>query len=188
MERADIEKLFTFTDYSWRLYEETIRPLGDELIAKAAPDSGWPALRDALAHINSAYVRWLADPFATTDEPVDRVTSWDELDAYRRRVRDDARGYLDSLDDNELSTPREMYVDGETLLYSLGENLRSRDAPRAPASRGPEHTPEPARHRDPDRRVPVLAAGTARLDPGTTTSSVDTGRAEVSLTQKVGRP
>jgi uncharacterized damage-inducible protein DinB len=123
MERADIEKLFAFTDYSWREYEETIRPLGDELLTKSAPGSGWPALRDALAHTNWAYVRWLADPFATTDEPVERVTSWDELDAYRRRVRDHARGYLGSLDDDELSTPRVMNVDGKTILYSPGEIL-----------------------------------------------------------------
>jgi hypothetical protein len=37
MERADIEKLFAFTDYGWREYEETIRPLGDELLTKPAP-------------------------------------------------------------------------------------------------------------------------------------------------------
>jgi hypothetical protein len=37
MERADIEKLFAFTDYSWREYKETIRPLGDELLTKPAP-------------------------------------------------------------------------------------------------------------------------------------------------------
>jgi uncharacterized damage-inducible protein DinB len=123
MERADIEKLFTFTDYGWRRYEETIRPLGDELVTKPAPGSGWPALRDALGHINWAYVRWLADSFATTDGPVERVTSWDELDAQRHRVRDNARGYFDSLDDDELSTPREMSVDGETLLYRPGEIL-----------------------------------------------------------------
>jgi uncharacterized damage-inducible protein DinB len=123
MERADIEKLFTFTYYGWRRYEETIRPFGDELLTRPVPGSGWPALRDALVHINWAYVRWLADPLATTDEPVERVTSWDELDAFRRRVRDHARGYLDSLDDDELSTPRKMNVDAETLLYSPGEIL-----------------------------------------------------------------
>jgi uncharacterized damage-inducible protein DinB len=46
------------------------------------------------------------------------VKSWDELEAYRRRVRGHARDYLDSLGDGELLTPREMNVDGETLRYS----------------------------------------------------------------------
>ena len=46
------------------------------------------------------------------------MTSWDELEAFRLRVRDHARSYLDSLGDDTLVTPREMNVDGETLVYS----------------------------------------------------------------------
>jgi hypothetical protein len=91
MDRAAIEELFAFTDYSWLEYERVIRPLGDEVLTEPAPGSGWPALRDALAHINWAYVRWLANPAGTTDEPVERVESWEELEAYRRRVRVHAR-------------------------------------------------------------------------------------------------
>lgn len=118
MDRAAIEELWTFTEYSWREYERAIRPLGNDGLTRPAPGSGWPALADALAHINWGYVRWLADTAGTTDEPVGRVTSWDELDAYRRRVRGHARGYLDRLGDAELVTPRGMDVDGETLRYS----------------------------------------------------------------------
>ena len=123
MDRAAIEALFTFTEYSWREHERVLRPLGDEVLTKPAPGSGWPALRDALAHIVWAYVRWLADPAGTTDEPVERIDSWDELGDYRRRVRDHGREYLDSLDDGQLSTPREMDVDGETLVYSPADIL-----------------------------------------------------------------
>jgi uncharacterized damage-inducible protein DinB len=123
MDRAAIEELLVFTDYSWREYERVIRPLGDELLTEPAPGSGWPALRDALAHTNWAYVRWLADPAGTTDEPVKRMDSWDELEAYRRRLRGHARGYLDSLGDEELSTPRDMNIDGETLRYSPADIL-----------------------------------------------------------------
>jgi uncharacterized damage-inducible protein DinB len=123
MDRAAIEELFAFTEYSWREHERVIRPLGDEVLTKPAPGSGWPALRDALAHIVWAYVRWLADPAGTTDEPVERIDSWDDLEEYRRHVRDHAREYLDSLDDSELSTPREMNIDGETLVYSPADIL-----------------------------------------------------------------
>lgn len=117
MDRAAIDELFGFTEYSWREHEAVIRPLGDDVLTKPAPGSGWPALRDALAHINWAYVRWLASPAGTTDEPVERVESWAELEAYRRRVRGHARVYLDSLGEGELVTPRDMNVDGETLRY-----------------------------------------------------------------------
>jgi uncharacterized damage-inducible protein DinB len=118
MDRTAIDELFRFTEYGWREYEDVIRPLGDDLLTKPALGSGWPALRDALAHINWAYVRWLADPARTTEEPGEPVMSWNDLDVYRARVRGRARGYVDSLDDAELTTPREMDVDGETMWYS----------------------------------------------------------------------
>ena len=118
MDRAAIEELFTFTNYSWREYEGVIRPLGDDLLTAPAPGSGWPALRDALAHMIWAYIRWLASPAGTTDELVERIETWDELEAYRHRVLGHARNYLDSLGDGELLTPREMNVDGTTMRYS----------------------------------------------------------------------
>jgi uncharacterized damage-inducible protein DinB len=121
MDRTAIEELFTFTDYSWREYERTIRPHGVELLTKPAPGSGWPALRDALTHVVWAYVRWLADPAGTSDEPAKDVRSWDELEDYRSRVLAHARAYLDSLGDRELMTPRHMNVDGETMRYAPGD-------------------------------------------------------------------
>ena len=56
MDRAAIEELFTFTEYSWREHVSVIRPYGDRALTHQAPGSGWPALRDALAHICWAYV------------------------------------------------------------------------------------------------------------------------------------
>jgi uncharacterized damage-inducible protein DinB len=121
VDRAAIEKLFTFTDYSWREYERVIRPLGDELLTKPAPGSGWPALRDALAHINWAYVRWLASPAQTTDWPVELAHSWEQLADYRLRVRTRTRQYLDSLSDQDLLTGGEMRVNGGSQHYSPGD-------------------------------------------------------------------
>lgn len=123
MDRAAVESLFAFTEYSWREHERVIRPLGDEVLTQPAPGSGWPALRDALSHIVWAYVRWLADPAGTTDEPLERIDTWDDLEDYRRRMRDHAREYLDSLGDDELSTSREMNIDGETLVYTPADIL-----------------------------------------------------------------
>ncbi|HJU57173.1 MAG TPA: DinB family protein [Actinomycetota bacterium] len=121
MDRTAIEELSRFADYGWRRYEEHLRPLGDEVLNRPAPGSGWPALRDALAHMNWAYVRWLADPNATTDPPVGSVETWEELDALRTRVRDHFRASVDALDDRELAVVRDMNVDGETLRYSRAD-------------------------------------------------------------------
>ena len=118
MNRAGIEELFTFTDYSWCQYAEAVRPLGDETLVRPAPGSGWPALRDAFSRIIWAYVRWLADPGGTSTIEPERINSWQELEDYRRRVRGHDREYFDSLSDDVLMTPREMNIDGEPMLYS----------------------------------------------------------------------
>jgi uncharacterized damage-inducible protein DinB len=123
VDREANEQLWRFTDYSWSTYEEAIRPAGDELLVRPAPGSGWPALRDALVHICWAYVRWLASPTETTAQEPPTVSSWDELSAYRERVRGHARQYFDSLSDEVLLAPSEMLVDGRPLRYSPGEVL-----------------------------------------------------------------
>jgi len=121
MDRSAIEELFAFTDYSWRQFAEAVRPFGDETLAKVAPGSGWPALRDAFVHINWAYVRWLAEPAGTSAIEPEEIDSWDELEDYRRRVRSHARAYFKSLSDSELTAPREMDIDGEPMRYSPAE-------------------------------------------------------------------
>jgi uncharacterized damage-inducible protein DinB len=121
MDRVAIEDLFAFTEFSWGAYERLIRPLGDGVLTTPAPGSGWPALSDALSHMTWAHVRWLADPAGTTDEPEPRWRTWDELEAYRRRVLHHDRSYLDSLSDEELVRPREMDVDGDILAYRPAE-------------------------------------------------------------------
>jgi uncharacterized damage-inducible protein DinB len=118
MDRAAIEDLFAFTEYSWRTYSAALRPLGDETLMKSAPGSGWPALRDALVHINWAYVRWLADPAGTSGIPPEAIDTWDKLEDYRRRVRNRFREYVDSLDNTALTAPRDMNIDGRVMTYS----------------------------------------------------------------------
>jgi uncharacterized damage-inducible protein DinB len=117
MDRAAIGELFRFIDHGWGVYRDVIRPLGDDRLVAPAPGSGWPALADALVHLNWAYIRWLADPGGTTEAPVERVRSWDELEAYRHRVFDPPRERLSRLTEAELATPHEMNVDGTTMRY-----------------------------------------------------------------------
>jgi len=123
VDRAAIEELFAFSDYCWRQHEDTIRALGDDVLTKPVVGSGWPALRDALAHVNFGYDRWLSiltgRPMTGFD--VESVRSWDDLESYRRRERARFRESLDSLSDGELATERPMSIDGETLLYSPAE-------------------------------------------------------------------
>lgn len=118
MDRTALSDLFAFTDYSWCEYAGLLRPLGDDVLTKPAPGSGWPSLRNVLVHITWAYVRWLAEPRSTSSIPPEQIGSWDALEDYRRRVRAHSREYLDSLSDSELTTPDDMNIDGGTMRYS----------------------------------------------------------------------
>ena len=42
MDRAAIEELFTFTNYSWREHEQLIRPLGDRKLTEPAGTTDEP--------------------------------------------------------------------------------------------------------------------------------------------------
>lgn len=120
MNRAAIEELVAFSDFAWRQHEETIRALGDDVLATPVPGSGWPALRDALAHVNFGYDRWLSILAGTppTGFDVESVRSWDDLESYRHRERTRFRESLDSCSDDSLATERPMSIDSETLVYS----------------------------------------------------------------------
>jgi len=101
MDRAAIEELFAYTDWTWRQYEATIRPLGDEALVKPVPGSGWPALRNALGHSAWAYDKWvsLLTAVAPTGLDVESVRAWDDLEECRRHWRAKFHGHLDSLSD-----------------------------------------------------------------------------------------
>ena len=47
--------------------------------------------------------------------------TWDQLDAYRARVRDHFRASVDALDADELALVRDMEVDGEMMRYSRAD-------------------------------------------------------------------
>ena len=123
MDRPAIEELFAYTSWTWGQYENTVRPLGDDALVRPVPGSGWPALRDALAHINWAYDRWLTDPTRARDIPIESVLSWGDAERFRRRVRGRFREYMDSLDDVELITPRDMNIDGAVISHAPADIL-----------------------------------------------------------------
>ena len=120
VDRAAIEDLFAYTDYTWGEYVKAVNALGADALTKTAPGSGWPSLRDALGHINWAYERWLSDPAGTSPGSFDptSVGSWVELETQRQMARGRFRGYIESLSDDELTTVREMDIDDNQVPYS----------------------------------------------------------------------
>jgi len=124
MDKAALQDLFAYTDWAW---EQIRAAIPDEASLRAvAPGSGWPALRDCLAHIILAYDRWLPaivdlETHALPDVATDDFLSWDQVDAHRRRTRDPLQAHLESWSDAELGEQHEVNVDGEPVRYTRGE-------------------------------------------------------------------
>jgi len=125
MDRAGIEELFAYTDFSWREHARAISALGPKALSRSAPGSGWPALRNALGHVALAYDDWIAELTSSKmiGLDVESIDVWDDLEIYRRTVREKFRKLLESVNDDELTRIRTMDVDGEPESYSFADIL-----------------------------------------------------------------
>jgi uncharacterized damage-inducible protein DinB len=125
VDRAAIEEIFEYDDYAWRRIGKAVATAGDEVITRAAPGSGWPALRDCLTHIGWGYEIWLnrlngREPDRTEPPELD---NWAKLDGYREQGRTAVRELLGGLSDDELQREREYPLDGGYYSYSPAQLL-----------------------------------------------------------------
>ena len=124
MDKAALQDLFAYTGWAWdqirgRIPDETT-------LRTAAPGSGWPALRNCLAHIILAYDRWAPAIVDLKSRPMpdlapDDFQTWLQVEAHRRRTRDPLQSHLEAWSEHELREPRQVNVDGEQIQYSRGE-------------------------------------------------------------------
>jgi uncharacterized damage-inducible protein DinB len=127
IDRAGLESLFGYTDFAWREITGVISRAGGDALTRPAPGSGWPALRDCLAHMLLAYHRWVdgLGELKSCELPgygYDQFRTLTEVQAYRERVRANFRAQLDG-DDGYLFTVQEFDIDGEPMAYSRAELL-----------------------------------------------------------------
>ena len=125
MDRAAIEHLYDFTEWSWDTFVELTGP-DERLLARAAPGSGWPALRHCFGHMVLAYERWLPAIIDLRSKSIPEVgdddfRTWASLQAHRRKVRESFRDHLRGWSDEEIQAVRDVVIDGETIRYSRAE-------------------------------------------------------------------
>src|SRR5438094_8152229 len=90
MDKAALQDLFAYTGWAWDQIKAAIPD--DEALSAVAPGSGWPPLRNCLAHIVLAYDRWLPAIVDLESRPLpelapDEFLTWSQIDAQRRRTR-----------------------------------------------------------------------------------------------------
>jgi uncharacterized damage-inducible protein DinB len=107
LDREALRELFDYTTFTWASYSKAMRNVAAEDYARPMEGSGWPALRNALFHIASAWDRWICE-FSGSGEVVDeayRPETWEETDAYRQRMRARLRGIIEDTADGRLQAP-----------------------------------------------------------------------------------
>ncbi len=124
MDKAALQDLFAYTGWAWEQIKAEIPD--DATLRAVAPGSGWPALRNCLAHIVLAYERWVPAIVDLKSRPLpdlapDDFLTWPEIDADRRRTRAALQSHLDAWTDADLRQRHEVDVDGEPIQYSRGE-------------------------------------------------------------------
>ena len=124
MDKAALQDLFAYTGWAWDQIKAAIPD--DETLSAVAPGSGWPALRNCLAHIVLAYDRWVPAIVELKSQPLPDLTpddfiTWPQVEAQRRRTRDALQSHLAGWTDADLRELHEIDVDREPIRYSRGE-------------------------------------------------------------------
>jgi len=124
MDKAALQDLFAYTGWAWDQISAKIPD--DETLRAVAPGSGWPALRNCLAHIVLAYDRWVPAIVELKSRPMpdlapDDFQTWPQIEAQRRRTRAALQSHLEASGDAELREQHVVDVDGDSIRYSRGE-------------------------------------------------------------------
>jgi uncharacterized damage-inducible protein DinB len=124
MDKVALRDLFAYTGWAWDQIRAAIPD--DETLRAVAHGSGWPTLRNCLAHIVLAYDRWVPAIVDLENRPLpdlapDDFLTWPQIDAHRRRTRDPLQSHLEGSTDADLRKRHVVDIDGEPIKYSGGE-------------------------------------------------------------------
>jgi uncharacterized damage-inducible protein DinB len=125
MDKAALLDLMAYTDYAWSDIETSFG-FDNEVLVRPAPGSGWPALRNCLAHILLGRERWNAaiierKTIGVPDLADDALRTWGELNAYRAETGSRLASFLAGLSEADLVAPQQFDIDGDMLTYSHGD-------------------------------------------------------------------
>ena len=124
MDKVALQDLVAYTGWAWDQIKAAVPD--DKTLRATAPRSGWPALRNCLAHIVLAYDRWVPAIVDLHSRPMpdlapDDFLTWPQIDTHRRRTRDVLQSHLDAWTEADLRERHEVDVDGDRIRYTRGE-------------------------------------------------------------------
>ena len=107
-DRKTLDELYDYTACTWAMIAEVCAALPEGTLAKPAPGSGWPALRDAFQHVLGAIDGWLHETLdygPLINPPPGALDTWEGIARYREQVRATFRRVLDETPDDQLFEP-----------------------------------------------------------------------------------
>lgn len=124
MNQADLLDIFDYTEFAWRQIMSVTAD--DEALLRAAPNSGWPTLRNCLGHIVVAYSRWAPAIIELKAGELPEIgerdfLTWSSLDEAHTSVRQRLRESIEGWHEADLATPHEIEIYGQTMQYSRAE-------------------------------------------------------------------
>src|SRR5437899_2667073 len=130
MDKAALQDLFAYTNWAWDQIKSAT--LDEETLRAVAPGSGWPALRNCLAHIVLAYNRWVPAIVELRSRPMpelapDDFQTWAQIDARRRGTRVGLQSHLDAWTDRSATC---CGTGSSARRDSRGRHAGNRPAPR----------------------------------------------------------
>jgi uncharacterized damage-inducible protein DinB len=108
LDRDGLRELFDYTTYCWAVFGNSARGLPEGSFTQPVAGSGWPALRNALFHITTAWDDWLIARTGsdTVVLEADAFETFDELDELRATLRGLMWRVLDETPDDVFSGER----------------------------------------------------------------------------------
>jgi uncharacterized damage-inducible protein DinB len=124
MDKTALEDLFAYTGWAWDQIRASVPD--DKTLVAVAHGSGWPTLRNCLAHMVLAYDRWVPAIVDLKSRPLpdlapDDFLTWPQINSHRRRTRDGLQSHLEAWTDADLNEVQEVDVDEEPVRYTRGE-------------------------------------------------------------------
>jgi uncharacterized damage-inducible protein DinB len=125
MDKAALLDLMAFTDFAWEDVEKSFNS-DDDILVRSVPHSGWPTLRNCLAHILIARERWndaIIDlrTAGLRELKDDELQTWADLNAYRTKTGSRLTDFMAGFSDDDLEAREEVSIDGARVAYSRAD-------------------------------------------------------------------
>jgi len=116
MNRDALLELFDYTTFTWATYGKAMQQLPPDAFLRPIEGSGWASLRQPLFHIAAGWDEWICELTGAEPQTIESadVTTWEELEAIRSKMRPLLLRIIEETPDEELHSTTDVTVGGRS--------------------------------------------------------------------------